>query len=56
MFWSDSPSTGESVSSYYAHSKGIIGAKNGNGFLISHSTPKFPKEENGKLKMDIGES
>ncbi|KAL4512090.1 hypothetical protein ABPG72_005092 [Tetrahymena utriculariae] len=52
LFWNDEPPTFD-VSTSYAHAKGFIGTGKKNGFLVVHSTPKFPFIENGKIQLQI---
>ncbi|KAL4475091.1 hypothetical protein ABPG74_001787 [Tetrahymena malaccensis] len=52
LFWNDEPPTFD-VSTSYAHAKGFIGTGKDNGFLVVHSTPKFPLIENGKIQLSI---
>ncbi|CAD8161223.1 unnamed protein product [Paramecium octaurelia] len=59
MLWSDQPIKGTTYSSN-AHSKGIMSAKldgDKNAFIISHSTPRFPKlDDSGKIADDVHEN
>ncbi|EAR86534.2 deoxyribonuclease II (macronuclear) [Tetrahymena thermophila SB210] len=52
LFWNDQPPT-QSASSTYAHAKGVMGIGSEQGFLIVHSTPKFPEIQNGKIVLGI---
>ncbi|KAL4512091.1 hypothetical protein ABPG72_005093 [Tetrahymena utriculariae] len=52
LFWNDQPPT-QSASSTYAHAKGVMGIGSEQGFLIVHSTPKFPVIQNGKIVLGI---
>lgn len=48
--WNDQPFNA-TVSSSYAHAKGVIGVGKDTGFLLVHSTPKFPEVENDLISM-----
>ncbi|KAL4475090.1 hypothetical protein ABPG74_001786 [Tetrahymena malaccensis] len=52
IFWNDQPPT-QSASSTYAHAKGVMGIGSEQGFLIVHSTPKFPEISNGNIVLGI---
>ena len=41
LFYSDQPPTDTSVSSYYAHSKGLLVSDEKQGFWLIHTVPKF---------------
>lgn len=53
--WNDQPPTEESVSSTYAHSKGILvteGGESGTGFLLIHSKPSWPQSSKAGSKIN----
>jgi len=55
--WNDEKPSGK-ISSTSAHSKGMIGFDIilKNGFFLSHSIPKFPAFNEGKVNPIIGDS
>lgn len=53
IFWNDQPPGTKDSKDSKAHSKGVMGFTDQRGFLLIHSTPRFPSVSNLTSEVDL---